>query len=102
MSYRIDEKGKVFTTRVTKQSAAITARMGESIIYGMIHIAPDNRLKDELNNQEKFIAITQAQVWSVGGERPLYETDVLIVNKDHLDWIFPRNENPPNETPETP
>ena len=94
MDYRVDEKGKVFTTRVTKASVAVTARVGDSIIQGMVHLSPDNRLKDEMNHGENFIAITDAQVWTVGGTNPIYSAEVLIVNKPHIDWIFPREDNP--------
>ena len=71
MDYRVDEKGKVFTTRVTKASVTVTARVGDSIVQGTIHISPENRLKDELNHVENFIAITDAQVWTLNGTNPL-------------------------------
>jgi len=93
MDYRVDEKGKVFTTRVTKQSIAITARVGDSIIQGMIHIQPDNRLKDELNHGEDFIAITDAQVSSLNSANPIHASPILIVNKAHIHWLFPRDES---------
>lgn len=96
MDYRVDEKGKVFTTRVTKQSVAITARVGDSIIQGVVHIQPDNRLKDELNHEEDFIAITDAQVWTLTGSNPVYASPVLIVNKAHIHWLFPHDESSTN------
>jgi len=89
MYTRVDEKGKYYTDHVTMRSVSIIARVRESIIHGTVYLALDNRLKDELNDGERFIAVTNAQVWDVHEERMLYETDLLIVNKDHVVWLFP-------------
>jgi hypothetical protein len=90
MDFRVDAKGKYFTTHVSKQSIAVIARVQDSIVHGTVHLSPDNRLKDELNGSETFLAVTNAEVWEVNGARPLYTTEVLIVNKDQITWIFPR------------
>jgi hypothetical protein len=90
MDFRVDAKGKYYTTRVSKQSVAVVARVQDSIVQGTVHLAPDNRLKDELNGDETFLAVTQAEVWEIDGEHPLYTTEVLIVNKSQIIWIFPR------------
>ena len=89
MEFRVDAKGKYYTPHVSKQSVDVTVRVGGSIVRGTVHLAPDNRLKDELNGGEAFIAITNAQVWEVNGAQPLYSTEVVIINKDQIDWIFP-------------
>jgi hypothetical protein len=99
MDVRVDAKGKHYTTRVNKQSTAVIARVLDTIVMGSVHVTPDNRLKDELNSPEVFIAITDAEIWPVHGAQPLYTTEVLIVNKSQLAWIFPRTAAyPPAET----
>jgi hypothetical protein len=90
MDFRVDAKGKYFTTHVSKQSVAVVARVQDSIVQGTLHLAPDNRLKDEMNSGDTFLAITNAEIYAVGGDRLLYSSEVLIVNKDQIDWIFPR------------
>lgn len=95
MEYRVDQKGKFFTEHVTKRSVPVVACIGELIVRGTIHLTTDNRLKDELNAEEPFIAITQAQVSERRGKRPLYKTEALIVNKAHINWIFPRETDLP-------
>ena len=92
MDFRVDAKGKYYTTHVSKQSVDVTARVKDSIIQGTIHLAPDNRLKDELNGSETFLAVTNAQVWAVDGTQPLYSTPVLMINKDQIAWIFPHEQ----------
>lgn len=89
MDYRVNDKGKYFTMRVTKHSVPVIARLQDSVVHGTVHLTLDNRLKDELNTEEKFIAVTDAQVWNATSTQMLYETAVLIVNKAQLVWIFP-------------
>ncbi len=90
MDFRVDEKGKLYTQHVNKRSISVVARVEENIVHGNVHLTLDNRLKDELNNGEDYVAITQARVMELGCELPLYSTDVLIVNKQRIVWIFPR------------
>ena len=101
MDFRVDAKGKYYTTHVSKQSVAVIARVQDSIVHGTVHLSPDNRLKDELNDNETFLAITDAQVWEVDGARPLYSTQVLMLNKSQIVWIFPRETTQPEEENKT-
>ena len=88
MDYRVDEKGKVFTYRMTKNRLPVTVGVGDLVIHGFIHIKPETRLKDELNDAESFIAITDARVTTRAGKKPVYKTAALIVNKAQIAWIF--------------
>jgi len=97
MDYRVDPKGKIFTTHITKRNQAVTVCIGDLIIQGVVHLTPDNRLKDELNSTEKFIAITHAQVFQMGGEKPMYETPTLIVNKEQINWVLPKESPDPSD-----
>lgn len=90
MDFRVDEKGKYFTQQVNKRSIPVVARVDDSIIHGIVYLTLHNRLKDELNTGEEFIAVTDAKVWAARDDRLLYETPVLIVNKRQIAWIFPR------------
>jgi Family of unknown function (DUF6812) len=95
MEFRVDAKGKYFTTHVSKQSVAIVARVQDAIIEGVVHLAPDNRLKDELNGGETFIAVTDAQVLDATSRRVLYSPPILILNKSQIAWISPREIDQP-------
>ncbi len=99
MDFRIDPKGKVFTTHVTKRSLAVILSLGNSIIHGKVYLMADNRLKDELNNGEQFIAVTDAQVYQLGSDSPAYESSALIINKEQIDWIFPKESATQPEEP---
>jgi hypothetical protein len=103
MEYRVNEKGKVFTTRVTKRRLLVTACVREWIIQGAIHLTGDNRLKDELNESETFIAVTDAQVNHAQSEQPVFKTAVVIVQKAEIAWIFPHEPalSPPEDAAAT-
>ncbi len=88
MVYRVDEKGKFFTQQIHKDPILVTVWIEDTQVRGTFHLTPASRLKDELNNDESFIAITQARV-SDKSDRLLFETDVLIVNKQRITWIYP-------------
>lgn len=90
MDHRVDDKGKFFPMRVATLRLPITACIGEWIIEGTVHLKGNNRLKDELNDDESFIAITQVRVRDRRDAKPAYESEVLIVHKHQIVWIFPR------------
>ncbi len=94
MDYRVDEKGKYYTNHINKRTISVIAQIENNIVRGIVHLTLDNRLKDELNTDESFIAITQAQVTERGNDRILYKSDVLIVNKQRIVWILPREGSP--------
>ncbi len=94
MDTRVDAKGKYYTQHVNKRMIPVTARIQDTIVHGTVHLTLDNRLKDELNAEDNFIAITDAQVVDARTECTLFETAVLIVNKHHLLWVFPIEAKP--------
>ncbi len=98
MSYRVDEKGKVFTTHISKRSVAVIAQVRDMIIHGTIHLTLDNRLKDELNDGEKFMAITDAAIRDPQNDQARHTAPVIIINKEHIVWILP-DESVPAESP---
>ena len=90
MDLRIDDRGKYFTPRVSKESVATALRTTDHLIVGQIHVRPDQRLKDELNlSQERFVAVTDAQVYDAQGTTKLFESAILIVASSHIIFITP-------------
>lgn len=90
MDLRIDDRGKYFTPRITKDSIAVVIRTSEHIIVGHIYVQPDQRLKDEMNlNTERFLAITDASVYNAQGDTLLFESGFLIVASAQVIFIAP-------------
>jgi hypothetical protein len=92
MDYRVDEKGKYYTTRVTKRTVQVVIATATHIVRGTMYVMPDSRLKDDLNSNEHFIAVTDAEVFDASGNTRLYHNDVLMLNKDQIVWMLPQEE----------
>ena len=94
MDYRVDQKGKFYTARVSKETAPVVIATATNIIHGAMHVLRDSRLKDELNNSERFVAITNAEVFDLSDQTRLYNSEVLLLNKDRIVWVMPQEESP--------
>ncbi len=93
MDYRFDEKGKYYTTHVSKRTASVLALAQGTLVSGTVHLMLDNRLKDEMNNGERFIAFTNAQVHELSSGKTLVEGETVILNKDQIVWLVPGRED---------
>jgi hypothetical protein len=89
-----EEKGKIFTQVVTKKPINVTIQTTSHLIRGKIHIRPEDRVKDELNRKDLFIAVTDAIVYSNTGES-LYHSGFLSVNTEQIVWLMPDEEVKP-------
>ena len=91
MTIRFDEKGKFFTDVITKDSVAVVIQTAGFIIHGKVHVRPNERLKDELNANEQFLAVTEAIVFDSDGAEK-YRSDFISVNRDRIVWVLPVEE----------
>ena len=57
-----DEKGKIFTNIVQKNPVPATIQTITHQIRGEVYMKPDERLKDELNRSDQFLAVTNASI----------------------------------------
>jgi hypothetical protein len=89
MAVQFDPKGKYFTEVVTKTSQAVVIQTTRGRIRGTVHVHPDHRLLDELNDGLSFLAITEARI-----ELPeeSLQASVVAVNKAELVWVAPVEE----------
>jgi hypothetical protein len=85
---RIDAKGKYYTKVVSTQTLAIIMRLntGETV-HGFIHVRPEHRLSDMMNDEQAFISLTDAIVSM--GEEELYHTSFLCINRLGVQWVTP-------------
>lgn len=86
-----DEKGKIFTQVINKQPVVVRIKTSDEIIRGSIHIRPGTRVKDELNHQECFIAVTDAVVFSHQNVEQ-YRSNFIVLNKSKITWVIPEEE----------
>lgn len=88
MTIEYDEKGKRFTDILTKSPVYATVQTTTHLMRGRIHVRRDQRIKDELDVNEKFLAITDVNVLSQDGQI-LYEAPFMAVNRSHIIWVLP-------------
>ena len=92
MSVRYDDKGKYFTDVITKDRVPSIIQTLVSRIQGNLHVQIDERVKDELNRHEQFLAITDAIIFNLQGQK-IYDAEFMLINRDHIIWIVPDEEN---------
>jgi hypothetical protein len=83
---RYETFGKYFTEVVSKTSMQVIIQCLDTRIRGTIHLHPANRLSDEVNEEDKFLPVTDARL--IKGDEEL-ETGFISVNKAHILWIVP-------------
>lgn len=88
MVTQYDDKGKIFTQVISKKPMRVLIQTDRHQIEGIIHIRPTERLIDELNHSQTFIAITDAIIRSLTSEE-VVSSEFLSVNVDHVAWVLP-------------
>ena len=88
MTIEYDDKGKIFTDIVSKIAVYPTIQTTMHMLRGRIHVRRDQRIIDELDVNENFIAITDVIVLGADGQT-LFETPFLAVRRSHIVWVIP-------------
>jgi hypothetical protein len=92
MNIHFDDKGKFFTEIISKKPIPANVQTITHRIEGIIYTREDKRVIDELRDESQFIAMTDAVIYDKKGE-PLYTCDFLSLNKAHIVWLIPSEEN---------
>jgi len=88
MTIEYDEKGKIFTEVVSKVSIQATIQTTTHLIRGRLHVRRDQRIKDELDINEGFLAVTDVMVLKPDGQ-VLFQAPFLAVRRSHIVWVLP-------------
>jgi hypothetical protein len=92
MNIRYDDKGKFFTDIISKDTVPAIIQTLVTRIQGNLHVRINERVKDELNRGEQFLAITDVTIFNLQGQK-IYDAEFLLINRDHVIWIIPDDEN---------
>lgn len=62
-------------------------------IVGTVHTMPASRLVDFMNSKtaDLFIVVTDANVYSLPGEKLLQAADFFVINKTTIMMVFPKS-----------
>ena len=92
MSVRYDDKGKFFTDVITKDPVPSIVQTLVSRIQGNLYVRLSDRVTDELNRDDKFLAVTDAEIYDLQGQK-IYDAEFMLVNSDQVIWILPDEKN---------
>ena len=92
MTIEYDEKGKIFTDIVSKIAVYATIQTTTHMMRGHIHVRRDQRIIDELDLDENFLAITDVDVLSPDGQT-LFQVPFLAVRRTHIVWVIPEQKS---------
>lgn len=88
MSFDYDDKGKIFTEVISKMAVPALVQTTTHLIRGKVHIRPDERLKNELDRNEPFLAVTEASILDVEGKE-IHHSNFLAVQRSQIVWAMP-------------
>ena len=91
MTFEFDEKGKIFTDVVSKVTIPATVQTTTHLIHGQVHVRRDQRIKDELDLNENFLALTDVSVMGPDGQA-LFQAPFLAVRRSHIVWVLPEQD----------
>jgi len=90
MATEIDEHGKRFTEVIRKTPTRVMIQTPQGRIEGIVHIGPERRLSDELNDPAPFVPVTQANLCQAGEKQFV---PFLLVGRNQILWVRPVEES---------
>ncbi len=91
MTIEYDEKGKFFTDVISKTPVRATVQTTRQLLEGEIHVRRGERIKDELDRDERFLAMTAVSVFGADGQVE-FEAPFLAVHRSQIVWVRPHDE----------
>ena len=88
MAIEYDEKGKFYTDVVKKLPVSAVIQTATHLVRGLVHVRQGERLKNELEQDERFIAVTNATVHGVD-DQILFSAPFLAIQCTQIVWIMP-------------
>ena len=92
MTIEYDENGKIFTDIVSKISVFVTIQTTTHMMRGRMHVRRDQRVKDELDRDENFLALTDVYVQGPDGQT-LFHAPFMAVKRNHIVWVMPEQKS---------
>jgi hypothetical protein len=88
MTIEYDEKGKFYTDRIKKIAEPAIIQTTTHLIRGFVHVKMGERLKDALDQDGSFVAITDANIFDANNNL-VYHSPFLIIQRGQIVWIMP-------------
>jgi hypothetical protein len=91
MTIEYDEKGKFYTDIVKKQPVSVVIQTVTHLVRGLVHVREGERLKNELERDEMFLAVTNASVYGAD-DKILFTVPFMALQRVQIVWIMPVDE----------
>ena len=91
MTIEYDEKGKFYTDVISKVPVPVTMQTTNQMIKGFVHVRHGERIKDELDRDELFLAVTKASLMD-SNSKVIFEAPFIAVRREQIVWIMPDEE----------
>ena len=88
MTIEYDDKGKYYTDIVKKQPVPVVIQTVTHLLRGQVHVREGERLKNELERNETFLAMTNASVYGPD-DKVLFTVPFMAVQRAQVVWIMP-------------
>jgi hypothetical protein len=97
MTIEFDDKGKIFTDIVSKVPVQVVVQTTLQLLRGRMHVRRGERIKDELDRDELFIAMTDVEVVGLEGQ-VLFQSPFIALRRNQIVWVMPENEDQEQST----
>jgi hypothetical protein len=91
MTIEYDNKGKFYTDIVKKQPVSVVIQTATHLVRGLVHVREGERLKNELERDEIFLAVTHAAVYNAD-DKVLFTAPFMALQRVQIIWIMPMDE----------
>jgi hypothetical protein len=85
--------------KINKVSVNVIIKTDDNIIIGDLYIRPQNRIMDELDHADTFVALTNAIVLDNTG-KVRFKTHFMTINTQKIVYVIPKDELVGKENPE--
>jgi hypothetical protein len=82
---------------INKRSIPIVIQTSKQLIRGKFHVRGVMRVIDELTFEDKFVAITDAEIINPNGTK-LFRTGFVALNRHEIIWMAPEEDIKSNGT----
>ncbi len=96
MTVEYDEKGKFYTDIVKKLPVSVVIQTTTHLVRGLLHVREGERLKNELERTETFLAITDASLYGAD-DKILFTVPFIAIQRSQIIWIMPVNSKDDNQ-----
>ena len=88
MTIEYDEKGKFYTDIVKKLPVSAVIQTTTHLVRGSIYVRQGERLKNELERDEKFLAVTHATIHGTD-DQILFTSPFMALQRAQIVWLMP-------------